>query len=140
MGSVKFETVGEGRGLHEWDYLSFGEPRTVKAQIVSRSKVDATYYMKLGDAANGPWITQGVTPMSEPIICAYIDLDRLVETCGLSKAEMRVVKYLMRGYCLSDIAEHMDVTRATVATWFGRAVGKIVRQNNKNWKDSHYEN
>lgn len=30
MGAIHRETRGEGRGLHEWDYVPFSEERVVK--------------------------------------------------------------------------------------------------------------
>lgn len=38
MGSVKIETRNEGRGLHEWDYISLSEPRVVAKLIAERSR------------------------------------------------------------------------------------------------------
>ena len=60
--------------------------------------------------------TAGISLFSEPILCTYIDLERLIETCGLSAAERKTVDYLMLGYSTADIADHTNKTRQTVDT------------------------
>jgi len=68
------------------------------------------------------------------VLCTYIDLDRLIETAGLSEGEMQIVQYLMQGYAISDIAEYTTRARQTCDEMFSRAVDKIVRKNNANWE------
>lgn len=77
--------------------------------------------------------SNGVFPLNEDAICIYADLDRLIETAGLSKAEWVTVQWLMRGYALSDIAEKYGKTRQTFEVFLKRAVDKIVKKNNSDW-------
>lgn len=44
----------------------------------------------------------------------------------------------MKGYSLSDIAEHYGKTRQTLEIFFARAVKKIVKQNNADWEKTHH--
>lgn len=77
MGSVKLETRNEGRGLHEWDYLPLGEERVVTQLLQNRSRWDESYWPLLEE--NQTIASNGVFPFSEPILCTYADLDRLIE-------------------------------------------------------------
>lgn len=81
--------------------------------------------------------SDGVFPLNEDVICIYADLDSLIERCGLSNAERVTVEYVMRGYALSDIADHFGKTRQTFEIMFGRAVKKIVKQNNADWDETY---
>ena len=64
--------------------------------------------------------------MSEPVTVTYMDLDRLIDTCGLSDEEMKIVDLLMRGWTKSDIDELLDIDSAAI---LNGAVDKIVEQN-----------
>lgn len=77
--------------------------------------------------------SDGVFPLDEDVICTYMDLDRLIETAGLSETENKIVQYLMQGYAISDIAECLGHVRQTSETMFERAVEKIVAKNNADW-------
>lgn len=135
MGSVKLETRNEGRGLREWDYLSLGEERTVSNLIANRSRQDPSFYPSITNADINN--TAGVSLFSEPILCTYIDLERLINTCGLSKMELAIIKYLMQGYAATDIADHFGYARQTVETLFKRAVKKICKRNEEVWYETY---
>lgn len=133
MGHVKQELRNEGRGLHEWDYISLSEHRVVAGLIKNRSRVDETYYMKLYSSVQHPLVSQGVCPFSEPITVTYLDLDELIETCGLSKLEHSVINRLMFGYGVVDIGEQLEMTPMNVNTLFNRAIDKVVKKNNEKY-------
>lgn len=78
--------------------------------------------------------TDGVFPLNEDIICIYADLDSLIERAGLSNQERLTVDLMMKGYILSDIAEHYGKARQTFEILFKRAVKKIVKRNNADWE------
>lgn len=78
--------------------------------------------------------TEGVFPLDEDVICTYIDLDDLIENAGLSETERKIVRYLMEGYGISDIAEYLGHARQTSEEMFARAVDKIVAKNNARWE------
>ena len=65
----------------------------------------------------------------------YADHDSLIARCGLSKQEKLTVDLLMKGYMLSDIADHYQKPRQAFELLMKRAVKKIVRQNNEDWAD-----
>ena len=132
MASVKFELRNEGKGLHEWDYMPLSEERVVRMLIQNRSKLDATYEMK--QVSENPFVSQGAAPMSEPVMVTYLDLDRLIATCGLEEDEREVVGMLMRGYNRKDVAELRGVTTGAVNMLLDAAVIKIVAKNNDEWR------
>ena len=68
--------------------------------------------------------------MSEPVTVTYMDLDRLIDTCGLSDEEMKIVDLLMRGWTKSDIDELLDIDSAAI---LNSAVDQIVEQNEYEW-------
>lgn len=74
---------------------------------------------------------------SEPILVTYLDLERLMNTCGLSKMERETVDYLMQGYSAADIADHLCKTRQTIETMFKRAVAKICARNEETWRETY---
>lgn len=69
------------------------------------------------------------------MICVYADIDRLLGKAGLSDGEMVIVGWVMKGYSLTDIAEHYGKTRQNFEILFKRAVKKIVKANNKEWEE-----
>lgn len=81
-------------------------------------------------------MSQGVTPMSEPVTVTYLDLDRLIDTCGLTDEEKRTVEMLMEGYTRGDIAELCDMATSEVRAVFKAAVDKIVERNEYEWHRS----
>lgn len=80
--------------------------------------------------------TDGVFALNEDILCLYADLDSLIEKAGLSDQELLTVKLLMKGYIISDIADHYGKARQTFEILEKRAIKKIVKQNNANWEET----
>ena len=76
---------------------------------------------------------------SEPVLCAYIDLDNLIAEAGLSDAERWVVNALMRGHSGPDIAEHRGTSTKTISAIFRCAVQRIVAANNLRWRKVNSE-
>ena len=91
--------------------------------------------MKLYDSS--PLISQGVAPMSEPVTVTYLDLDRLISKCELTKLEQLVLDLLMRGYTRSDIRDDTNLTMETIVSLLTSAVEKIVEMNEYEWHRSH---
>lgn len=81
----------------------------------------------------GLFATDGINLGGEPIICTYIDLERLISECDFSSRETQILADLMYGYTSADIAQKLAVTRQTVDVIFRRAVKKIVEKNDQTW-------
>lgn len=81
----------------------------------------------------------GAFPMQDDVVCIYTDLDRLIQNAGLSPLEDQVVGFLMEGYTLSDIADHLGHARQTAGVVLDRAVDKIVAANNAQWEAVYSE-
>lgn len=75
--------------------------------------------------------------MSEPVTVTYLDLDRLIGKCDLTKLEQLVLDLLMRGYTRSDIRDDMNLTMETIVSLLTSAVEKIVEMNEYEWHRSH---
>lgn len=127
------ETRNEGRGLREWDYVPLSDPTVVAKLIQNRARLDESYYALLEETSN-PVISNGVFPFSEPVLVTYMDLDTLIEATPLTKAENKIVHWLMRGYGMDDIAEHYGTTKEHVKILFFSAVRKICGQEDECWK------
>lgn len=82
-------------------------------------------------------MTDGINLGGEPIICTYIDLEALIDSCDFSSREKMILDDLMYGYASQDIADRLAVTRQTVDVFFKRAVKKIVEENNRKWHDTY---
>lgn len=80
--------------------------------------------------------TDGVFALNEDILCIYADLDSLIERAGLSDQELLTVKLLMKGYIISDIADHYGKARQTFEILEKRAIKKIVKRNNADWEET----
>ena len=78
--------------------------------------------------------TDGVFALNEDVVCIYADLDSLIDRCGLSEQERLTVDLLMKGYMLSDIADHYGKSLQNFQILLKRAVKKIVKQNNTDWE------
>ena len=88
--------------------------------------MDESYYPLLEETSN-PFSSNGVFPFSEPVLVTYIDLDRLIEKSKLTKAENKVVQWLMQGYSFDDIAEHCGATSEKIRLLLKNSVDKIVK-------------
>ena len=75
--------------------------------------------------------------MSEPVTVTYLDLDRLIGKCDLTKLEQLVLDLLMRGYTRSDIRDDTNLTMETIVSLLTSAVEKIVEMNEYEWHRSH---
>lgn len=75
--------------------------------------------------------------MSEPVTVTYMDLDRLIEKCGLTEREKFIVDLLMRGYTRSDIRDDTNLATDIISSAITSAVEKIVAMNEFEWHRSH---
>lgn len=106
------------------------------AQLIrSRSKVDISY--QAGGGMLFDAVSSRMHDIFEPVLCTYIDLDVLIETCDMSDMQMRVTQMLMEGFSFEDIAEIIGCTHQTIRVHFKRAVNAIVKKNNKDWVKIH---
>lgn len=97
--------------------------------------MDESFYPLLEQSAN-PLISNGVFPFSEPVLCTYIDLDMLIDEARLTKAENKIVHWLMEGYAMNDIADHYGTSARHVGILFRSAVEKICEADVHRWKNS----
>lgn len=81
--------------------------------------------------------TDGVFALNEDVLCIYMSLDSLIERAGLSEQEMLTVNLLMKGYMLSDIAQHYGKSRQNFEILLKRAIKKIVKRNNADWEECY---
>ena len=68
--------------IDSWDYVPFSEPRIIEALIVNRVEYDKNYGLMDGAAPYGILEATGGMDLDIDRIAVYIDLDRLIETCG----------------------------------------------------------
>lgn len=112
MGGVHKETLGQGRGHHDFDYLPFSEPNVVLRLIQNRMKLDASYGAKMYPGsildANG-----GIV-FVENIVNTFLALDMTIEEAKLTKAQLSTVKLTMLGWTVGDISEKYGVSEQTV--------------------------
>lgn len=87
--------------------------------------------MKLYDSSS--LISQGVAPMSEPVTVTYMDLDRLIDKCGLTEKEKYIVDLLMLGYTRSDIRDDANMAMDVIVALLNSAIDKIVDMNEYEW-------
>lgn len=61
----------------------------------------------------------------------YIDLDDRIEAAGLTGKQRWVLRLLMAGYTVTDIAERARCSKASVSIHFKRALMQICRAHRK---------
>lgn len=71
--------------------------------------------------------------MSEPITATYLDLERLIDTCCLTKDEKQIIELLMMGYTKADIRDTANIEMDTISALYNAAIAKIVEQNEYEW-------
>lgn len=136
MGSVKFQTRNEYKGLNEWIYVTLSEERTIAKLIRGRGKLDASYYASMFDGG-GIAESNGVFPFSEPVLVCYIDLDRLIEETALTDLERFTVEKLMKGYTLLDLEDLYGNSHKTLGKAFASACHKLKLTNDARWLRVH---
>lgn len=114
MGGVHKETLGQGRGHHNFDYLPFSEPSVVLKLIKNRMRLDPSYGAKM--YPSGVLAAEGGIIFIENIVNTFLDLDMIIEKAGLSRAQRAVTKLTMLGWTVGDIAQRYGVTDQTVRT------------------------
>lgn len=112
MENVSRQICYTGRGLS--DYVCFTEIWTVDRLIRMRSRLDLLY-------------------LFEPTLSTYIDLDLLIDTCGLSVQQQKIVSQLMNGYGMTDVAGCLNITHQAAKVQYQRALQKIASRNEQKW-------
>lgn len=122
--------------LQNWEYISLSEPRVVKTLIRTRSSVDSYYKATQYCDTLDPVVSDGRVPFDENILTTYIDLDTLIDECGLTDDEKDLVQKLMDGYTISELTEGDDPPRSTIFLLLDSAADKIVARNDERWAEA----
>ena len=69
----------------------------------------------------------------ENIRATYIDLDRLIEGRRLSRRQAEVVRLLVNGLSLTDIASEQGCLVSTISNHLDRAAERISAENSRRW-------
>lgn len=96
--------------------------------IQHRSDIDRFYAMEAHCGEDMEHQTSGGLVFNEDIVCTYIDLDALIDSCGLSELELLAITERMKGYSLRDVAEEHGYARSAVYGAFGSGVDAIVKE------------
>ena len=112
--------------------MPLSEPRVVKELLRQRIRVDRAYAVKL-DACS-ILESGGVSDIAEPILCTYLDLDRLIANSSMTQEQRLVDNLLMQGWTETDIAETRGCSRQAVCRLLRDGVQKIVDANNAEWE------
>ena len=113
MGSVHQETLGQGRGHHDFDYMPLSDPAVVLKLIENRMKADASYAAKV--FPESAFASNGGIVFVESVTNTYIDLDRAIADAKMSAEQRSIVERTMLGWSCTDIAEEKHITRQAVA-------------------------
>lgn len=111
------------------------DAETIMRLVLNRSKVDGSYGA-LREIQHLMEATEMAT-MYEPIFLTYVDLDRLIDECGLTEMQRCIVDALMTGYTILDYAEMHNCRKQNVYTQLIRAAEKIAQANTKNWERTY---
>ena len=72
--------------------------------------------MKLG--SDSLLESSGTSDIAEPILCTYMDLDRLIEDSGMTQEQRIVIDLIMQGWTEMDIAQARGCSRQAVCRLF----------------------
>jgi len=108
----------------------------VKLLILNRSKLDKSYELAIYSNEDEIHESSGTPVLHEEIVCTYIDLDRLIGTCGLSTQQLFVVTEAMKGYAMADIAQEFEIARHSVDGALRTAIEKMVSRNDELWNNT----
>ena len=114
MGSVHQETLGQGRGHHDFDYMPLSDPAVVLKLIENRMRADASYAAKV--FPESAFASNGGIVFVESVTNTYIDLDRSIADAKMSAEQRSIVERTMLGWSCTDIAEEKHITRQAVRT------------------------
>lgn len=70
---------------------------------------------------------------NENILTVFIDLDRLIETCPLSRKQRAVVNLLMQGWTIQDIADETGRDHQSVSRLFETAIDNLIKHHKTRW-------
>lgn len=139
MGSVKLETVSQGRGYHQWDNVSLNNIDVIDVLIRFRTKFDESYLSK-ELYSHDIFKTNGIPNFVDIISCLYADLEIYIKKANLYKIENFIIKALMLGYTFTDVPElvekHLELIyeRSDIKKIYWNSVKKILFQYNYDYQ------
>lgn len=134
MGAVHAETQSQGKNIHEFDNLHYGDPVVIEYMIRNRSTIDASYLGHMFHNPN-PFYASDIVTFKEMICVMYVDLDNLIKTSDLTDVEQMIVKKLMMGYSDKDIHE-LFLKEGKVQQILKSSIVKIKKKNDEDELDA----
>jgi DNA-binding NarL/FixJ family response regulator len=115
----------------DFQQLTLSDENVVKYLITYRSKVDVSY----GAVSNIDINQAGdMFEFNQELIALYASLDKLTKSSKLTDKQVEILEYFYKGYTASDIAKSRGTARKYIYETLNVIVGKIVTQNNIEWK------
>jgi hypothetical protein len=128
MGRVKVDIY---KSEYEFRNVTLSDPATVLALILMRHKVDKYYDFgyksAILDAEN--W-----NDVNQELICLYVDLDLLIEECGLSQDDKQIIQFYEMGFSKQDISDMTGDSTKSVATKIRNIAKQICELNFEKWR------
>lgn len=138
MGNVKHESISQGRGCHEFDYISL-KTDMVKYLICNRSKIDSMFEVK---TYNGEMENQSnnskedyLDMFKEPIEITYLDLEKLIDETELTKKQKYVLVKKMQGYSDIELGEILQCQPKAIYNTMNTICKKIENLNDYKWRE-----
>ena len=100
--------------------------------VCNRSKLDASYIEKI--YPSGTFFSSGTIVFNESVLAVYVDLDRLIESSGLTAKQRGVINLLMRGYSIQDIADETGKEQSAISHLLRRSLEKMSRTHEERWR------
>ena len=132
MGSVHMETRNEGRGIARVGLCA--AERTARGQGTFAAAHPGGPGLRRETGRLFHSESGGVSDIAEPILCTYLDLDRLIANSSMTQEQRLVINLLMQGWTETDIAETRGCSRQAVCRLLRDGVQKIVDANNAEWE------
>ena len=105
MGRVHHEQTNNGKNLHEFDNLHYGDVTVLEYMIKNRSTLDSPYLTRMFFDERDPYQASDVAVFKEMICVMYVDLDCLISKSNLTENEMFILEKYMMGYSELDMVK-----------------------------------
>lgn len=135
MGSVKVDLYSADL---KYKVYTLADIEVIELLLRYRYKYDPYMYLQ----ANNNFTQAGdIEPLNAEAITLFQDLDRLIETSGLSNEQLKIIGYVQDGYTLDQITEKMELNSRTIISRRLKVIyKKIAAKNLWDWRKATYTN
>lgn len=127
IGLVKIDLKKSDR---QFELITFSDIDCIKGLIKNRCIIDPYFRAEPNNNFN---YAGAVKPLSQELICIYVDLDRYIEMAELNAKQRYIVDRLMEGYTEDDISQMFGDRMQNIYSHVDKVCKKIKAVNDYGW-------